>query len=133
MVRIGRIRESTLRSGDTVIVAVPVMIKAGFHVQANPASDEFLIPLDLAFEPVGGIAVGGISYPAPERHRLEGGDTDLLTYQGTIHLGASFVAARTDTERIVVVSGSLRYQACDDTRCYVPRRIPVGFRVRLLP
>jgi len=133
IVQIGTIQEPILGPGDTVIVGVPLMVKPGFHVQANPASDEFLIPLDLTFEPVAGLSARSTIYPAPERHRLEGGDVDLLTYQGKILLGVPFVAADTDTGRIVAVSGSLRYQACDDARCYMPRRIPVVFRVRLLP
>jgi hypothetical protein len=32
-----------------------------------------------------------------------------------------------------VIKGTLRYQACDDTICYMPKNVPVSWSIRLKP
>ena len=62
------------------------------HVQANPASDEFLIPLQIEIEPRDGVRIGDPRYPPGEAHRLGGTDSDLLIYDGAFELSVPIMA-----------------------------------------
>lgn len=53
-------------------VAIDVVVKPGYHVQANPAAYPELVATALTLPPAPGVAVGKPRYPAPKRLRLEG-------------------------------------------------------------
>lgn len=114
-----------VQRGETTAVVVRFEVADGFHVQANPAASEFLIPLQLATEPAEGVACDSVAYPPARTYRLEGADEDLLTYEGTDSLVARVVAAPDAAPGVRHVKAALRYQACDARRCYFPAT--VGF------
>ena len=91
---------------------VRLEIAAGWHVNANPASMEFLVPTRL------GGPVRDVVYPAGERRRFAFADEELAVYSGAVALaGAAAPGAR-------VVR--LTYQACDDDRCLPPATLELG-------
>jgi len=54
-----------VRAGETKEAAVRLAIQSGYHVNANPATERFLIPTSLEVKPEAGIAVDKIIYPKP--------------------------------------------------------------------
>ncbi len=108
-----------------------VVVAPGYHVQANPASDEFLIPLQLAIQPRDGLRTGAPTYPPGQPHRLEGTDSDLWIYDGAFELVLPILAAPSASPGEYVLEGSLRYQACDARSCLVPTSVPVEIAVRV--
>jgi DsbC/DsbD-like thiol-disulfide interchange protein len=113
-----------------VTASIAVTITPGFHVQANPASEENLIPLTLTLPPHNGIAVGRPIYPAPKRHRLEGSNQDLRVYDGTFHIRLALAAmSRSEGGEL---RGTIRYQACDHRTCLPPRSVPIALKVRVV-
>lgn len=129
IVRVAPIPEMTLRAGESTEVAVRLSIVEGYHVQANPAADEFLIPLELQLEGTEGLDVHSPAYPAPRTFRLEGSDRDLLTYEGAVEVTVRLVATGNGGPGGRLVSGRVRYQACNARRCLPPASVPVDFMV----
>jgi hypothetical protein len=85
-------------------------IAPGWHIQANPASEEYLVPTEVIGE--GGAEVRGLSYPEGEL-MAEGfaGGRPLAVYAGRVEITGE------------VRGGSrlmLRFQPCDDARCLPP-------------
>jgi hypothetical protein len=105
------------------------MIGDGYHIQSNPAGNEFLIPLELQLEHVDGIQYGSPVYPAGHPYRLDGTDEDLMTYDGTISVKVNVKALASASRGERLVKGSLSYQACDWRQCFFPASIPVEFKV----
>ncbi len=128
-VSLGEIPPLTLRAGVAISVDVPVEVAEGYHVQANPAATEFLVPLELALDPTDGFELAAPIYPPPGRHRLEGAEDDLLTYEDTVAITFGLTARSDASPGERLLRGSLRYQACDATRCYFPATLPVELRV----
>jgi hypothetical protein len=105
------------------------MVGDGYHIQSNPASNEFLVPAELRFEDADGIQIGAPSYPGGHPYRLEGAEDDLMTYNGTVSITIYVKASAGAFDGERVVNGSLDYQACDSRRCFFPTSVPVAFKV----
>lgn len=129
IVSVGEIPTITVRPGTSSSVVMPIVIADGYHVQANPASDEFLIPLELELqlEQTDTLVSLKVSYPKPGTFRLEGTTEDLLTYHGSIGIEVSIRALAQAREGKRLFKGTLSYQACDSKRCLFPDSVPVSF------
>ena len=87
-----------------------VEVAPGWHIQANPASEEFLLPTEVFAE--GGAEVRNLQYPQGEE--VPAGFADgrpLAVYTGRVEVAGE-------------VSGhgrlAVRFQLCDDARCLPP-------------
>jgi uncharacterized protein YyaL (SSP411 family) len=85
---------------------VRLEIAAGWHVNANPASMEFLIPTRVAG------AVREVAYPTGERQHFAFADAELAVYSGPVAITGQAAAGAPAVR--------LTYQACDDDRCLPP-------------
>ena len=121
-------------AGGTAEARVIVRIRPGFHVQANPAAEEFLVPLTVELLERPPVRVGLPVYPAGQPHRLRGATRDLLTYEGEVTVRVP-LSAESDGERgpddVIALSGCLRYQACNDRVCLRPSTAPLRLIVRV--
>lgn len=127
VVSIGQIQAVSLLPSDSAVVTVRVTIADGFHIQANPASNEFLVPLELMLDGADGIALRPPRYPEGTTFRLEGTTEDLATYHGTIAVATTIVASPDIPTGVLAMTGTLRFQACDSARCLFPATMPVSF------
>jgi hypothetical protein len=68
-------------------VLVRLQIDQGYHVNANPASSEYLIPTSLAFE---GVALERIAYPPAAQLKPAFADDPIAVYEGVVTIAAVF-------------------------------------------
>lgn len=120
-----------LPAGKLRQVKIDVIVKPGYHVQANPAAYPNLIPTVLTLAPASGVAVGKPVYPGPKRLRLEGSGDQLLVYDGRFQIIVP-MARFSKAPSTVRLEGSLRYQGCDQVRCLFPQTLPVVLTVEAL-
>jgi uncharacterized protein len=94
-------------------------IEPGWHLQANPASEEYLVPTELRAE---GARLRNVRYPAAERETAEFAERPLAVYSGRVELTGE-VAEVAPGARLL-----LTYQPCDDARCLPPttRELAIG-------
>lgn len=127
VVTVGEIPAVTILPGDSATVTVEIKIADGFHIQANPAANEFLVPLELVLDGEDGIAFRPPLYPEAVAFRLEGTTDDLATYRGLIRVSVPVLVSADVASGSRVIAGVLRYQACDSTRCLFPAAVRVKF------
>ena len=120
VVRIVPMEMLSVAPGVSKDTEIRITVVEGFHVQANPAANEFLIPLKLEFERGDGFEVTDIRYPPGEPYRLQGADEDLQVYGGTFAVPVTVRASADAREEAVAARGRLRYQACDERICLAP-------------
>jgi DsbC/DsbD-like thiol-disulfide interchange protein len=119
-----------LRPGASAQVVLQVVVKPGYHVQANPVENPSLIPITLKIDGAKEISVGEPLYPSAKRLRLPGDNQDLVVYDGSFAIGVPLEVARDATAgQTVTLMGSLRYQACDDSHCLFPVTLPVALSI----
>lgn len=126
IVAVDAVGDVLLNAGETTDVAVSIAVADGYHVQANPASGEFLIPLEVQLDPVDGVAFGNIEYPEAIPYRLENAEDVLRTYEGTFAVTVPITALKAGA---VDVNGRVSYQACDAKRCLFPSSVPFAFKI----
>ncbi|MFW5833526.1 MAG: DUF255 domain-containing protein [Pseudomonadota bacterium] len=101
---------------DGAAIVVRVEIDEGFHVNANPASEDFLVPTRVTA--VDG-EIGAIDYPAGKAFRAEFARSAIDVYEGMLELRVP-VAGATPTRL------RLDLQACNDEVCLAPDEVEVG-------
>jgi hypothetical protein len=126
----------TLVPGGTAEARLAFTIADGFKLQANPASDRFLVAAELELEADELIHTGSPVYPPGKPYRLRGASSDLAIYEGSFAVAVPLEAwagapEATTSGPEVVLEGVLRYQACNPERCLRPSTIPVRFPVRI--
>jgi hypothetical protein len=110
---------------------VRLAIAEGFHVNANPASEKYLIPTELKFEPAEGIEVGPVAYPESVERKFSFSEKPLAVYEGVARIGFA-VKLRPDARAGEhALRARLRYQACDDEKCYPPKTVETSVPVRV--
>jgi hypothetical protein len=129
IVSVGELTSVTLRPGESTNVAISVVVAPGYHIQSNPASNEFLIPLELQMDDTDDVRFGTPDYPAHESYRLAGTEEDLMTYDGTVTIAVPVTLSSSALSGERYVKGNLRYQACDSRRCLFPASVPVAFKI----
>jgi uncharacterized protein len=94
-------------------------IAEGWHIQANPASEPFLLPTTLEGS---GAELADVVYPAGDELTLPYSKQPLAVYRGTVTLAGKL---RKDAPSARLV---LTFQPCDDARCLPPvtREVAIG-------
>jgi hypothetical protein len=103
--------------------------RPGFHINSHTPKDELLIPTELKLDSRGGVIVLGEQYPKGSAFRLVIGNGETLdVYQGEFRVTVRLTAAQGAS----LLTGSLRYQACDNAACFPPKSLPKD-RLTALP
>lgn len=109
---------------------VVITVEKPYHVNANPASEDYLIPTELKIEAGKGYKVGKIEYPQPIEKAFEfSGDKPIKIYEGRVPIKFQITIDKTVPKGVLTVKATLRYQACDDTSCYPPSTTAVEIKI----
>lgn len=110
-------------AGKPVVIELRFHVDAGFHVNSHTPSSELLIATALKLDPAANVKVLEQEYPKGAPFRI-GTDT-LDVYQGEFRVRLKVVAPKGAS----TLSGTLRYQACDNAACYPPKNLPVSVTI----
>ena len=100
-------------------------VEPGFHINSHKPKDELLIPTELKLDG-GALHIADEQYPPGSHFRLQvGNGEDLDVYQGEFRVALRVEAPKGDS----ILSGSLRYQACDNAACFPARTLPVKIAI----
>jgi thiol:disulfide interchange protein DsbD len=122
----------TAAPGSTLEVPVQLDIAAGFHINAEKPTYDYMIPtrLEWASPP---FKVAGIQYPPAEKREFEFQPGDKLdVYEGVVKIVSRFQIPKTVKPVKLTLQGKLRYQACDNKVCYPPVTVPFQVPVEIV-
>jgi hypothetical protein len=102
-------------------VSVTLKIKDGFHINANPASLDYLIPTRIAFASVEPTSV---DYPQGVEFKPSFSKSALDVYEGNTTIIANFKAGALANKR--ELAATIIAQACNDTVCLPPSSMQVS-------
>ena len=109
--------------GKPFKVSITLQVKEGWHINANPASQEDLVPTTLNVNPNMPVEVISIDYPPAKKLKFGFTEHPLNVYEGqvTIHTTLKLLQDKTP------INGQLRFrldfQPCNDNRCLAPESI----------
>lgn len=120
-----------MSAGETKETDVRLSITDGYHVNANPATEKFLIPTALNVKPEAGITVEWIAYPQPLRKKFPFAEVPLDVYEGDAVIKLTLRAPREAKPGQHTLRAEVRVQPCDDEKCYPPSTIATGVPVTI--
>lgn len=106
------------------MVRLPVQLRNGYHVNSHTPSESYLVPLRLDWNSPP-LEVLEIGYPQPQTHTYSFSAKPLSVYTTDFAITTRFGVPATAPLGMTVVSGKLRYQACNDSSCLPPRTVEV--------
>ena len=128
--------DASVALGTRFSLALDVTPKAGMHVYAPGAADYRVITLNVAPQPH--LRTSAVRYPASEIYHFVPLDERVPVFQEPFTLLIEVVPEATAEARKgltgmdeLVITGTLEYQACDDTLCYNPVSVPLSRTVAL--
>ena len=119
--KIGAVTEAKLK----------VELKSGFHVNSDMPSDPYLIPLQLTWNR-GVLEPAEMVFPAPQLEKVSFWPQPLSLFTGSFDLITRFKTSPTATPGPATITGKLRYQACNDRECLMPKDVDVAVQVEIV-
>src|SRR5580704_8790113 len=118
--------------GKTFDVAVVVEIARGFHMNSHKPTDPYLIATTLTPELPAGFDLVDTIYPDGHQENFAFSPKKPLdVYTGKVTLRLKLSAHADAALGRVTIPITLRYQACNDTTCLQPVKIPVDARFQV--
>ncbi len=124
-----------VRGSQRIALVVDIDLKPNMHVYA-PGVQGY-IPIDWKMKDSEAWTAHEVRFPASETLFLPAIDEKVPVYRGhvrfvrdlTIGPEAKLKPALNDAGELVV-EGTLRYQACDDQKCYIPQDLPLKWTLQ---
>lgn len=113
--------EVQLAAGGSADAKVRLEIAEGYHVNANPPSDKFLIGTELEVETEEAIQVGKPAYPAPVTRKFKFSEKPLAVYEGNADIKLPLKAQAGAAKGRRTLKARVRVQPCNDEVCFPPR------------
>lgn len=122
--------EVKTEKGRIFNVELHLKIAAGWHVNANPAGQENLIPTTLAVDTDTPVEIVDVAYPKGRSARFEFSDEPLNVYEGVLTIPLQLKQRpRTLLDRTVPIMLKLTYQLCNETECLLPQTLEVRLKL----
>jgi len=124
---------ANITRGKANSVGLEFRVNAGFHINSNTPTQEYLIPTVLKLDPPTDVVIGKITYPPGETTSFAFAPEEKLSvYSGAFPVEVSVRPLAHILPGKYTIRGSLRFQACDNAQCYPPKNIPVEFEIKIV-
>lgn len=118
--------------GKAFEAAVVVHIAEGYHMNSHKPSDTYLIPTTLTPRVPAGIRLVDTMYPPGALKKFAfSPDKPLDVYSGSVTLRLKLVAENTASIGSTTIPMILRYQACNNSACLPPVKVPVTAELKI--
>ena len=121
---------ASARPGSALKLFVDVIPDPKIHVYAPGAKD--YLPIALEITPADGVTIGTLTYPKAQDLYFEPTKEHIPVFSAPFRLVQDVTLGRAvKTGTSLTLTGTLKYQACDDKVCYNPVTAPVSWTVAI--
>jgi DsbC/DsbD-like thiol-disulfide interchange protein len=118
--------------GSEFQVAVAIEIASGFHMNSHKPLDSYLIPTTLTPQLPAGFTLTETVYPNGRNEKFPfSPDKPLNVYSGSVTLRLRLSAQASAPIGATTIPITLRYQACNNSACLPPVKIPVNAQIQV--
>ena len=125
--------QATVAAGGRVALNIDIVPKPTMHVYAPGQKNYIPVSITLAGNPA--VKPATVTFPTPERREVkELGETQLV-YSKPFRIVQNVAIARSPSPKPgpLTVTGTVKYQACDESICYAPISVPVTWTLTVKP
>lgn len=120
-----------IQAGQSNEAIVKINTQNGYHINANPASFDYLKATELDLQDTPEVVVDYIYYPNPQVKKFSFSADALRVYEGETQLRVKLNAEKTAGKGPKTMPAKLKVQACDDKVCYPPGSVDVAIPVTI--
>ncbi|NOT57872.1 MAG: redoxin domain-containing protein [Deltaproteobacteria bacterium] len=129
---------NAITADDPLHLTIEVSLNDNVHMYAPQGGGE-VSSLTWDMDMQEGVSSQPVEYPPPHGTTLPWVQEEIPIYQGTfritrkvtIPLDIRKFANLLNTDGDLAITGTLRYQACDDQTCYLPQTVPLAWKVKI--
>ena len=121
---------ATAASDQRIVLNVDVALKPKMHVYApdQPKGQDYL-PIALTITAGDGFRLEKPRYPSSEKFFFAPLNETQHVYSKPFRITQPVVVTRDNAGEPLTITGTVRYQACDDVLCYVPQTVAVKWAI----
>jgi thioredoxin:protein disulfide reductase len=127
------VESESVPAGMTIRLALEAKIADGFHIQSNHPRDASLIAATLKLDPPAGLMHTESVFPESTDLSIPAYDKPLAVFEGSILIGAQVTIPKHTAPGVITLPAHFRYQACNDTQCFVPKTIDATWTFQVVP
>ncbi len=117
------------KSDKAFNVELQLKIAAGWHINANPTGQDYLIPTTVAVDVDAPVEIVDIVYPKGRSTRFEFSDQPLNIYEKSLTIPLRLKQKLNVThKKNVPITLKLTYQPCNDTECLFPETLDISLK-----
>jgi len=120
-----------LQPGAEFHIDIALDIDESCHVNANPASSEQLIPVTVALDSPLPLRDMRTEYPKGQSFAVEGLNESINVYAGRVSIRSYATLGDDASPGDSTVNATIRYQACDASRCMPPQTLKLQIPVKV--
>ena len=119
------------RKDDAVFnVELQVKVAGGWHINANPAGQDNLIPTTVTVDANAPVEIVDIAYPKGRTTRFKFSDEPLNIYEESLMISLRLKQKPNVTHKEdVPITLKLTYQPCNDTECLFPETLDISLEL----
>ena len=128
--------DSRAQAGQHVSLLLDLEIPPGVHVYAPGVKG--YIPINWEIAGNDAVKAGPVEYPESKMMTLDAIHETVPVYVGHVRLIRDVaigtqkdLASLLDAQGNLSIAGSLRYQACDQTQCFIPEIVPLTWTLKI--
>ena len=110
----------SISAGGKADATITISISPDFHVNANPATFDYLIPTEVTAQNPEDVTLGKPVYPAAEKRKFQFADVPLAVYEGETRVKLPLTLKSNAAKGTRSIPFSVRVQACDQEKCFPP-------------
>jgi thiol:disulfide interchange protein DsbD len=120
-------------SGTRGEARVTIRVREGWHVNANPPANDYMIATEVTLKQAGGLNPEKAMYPPGRKQKLSFEEKPLLVYDQEFEVRVPVVAVAGTSPGKTTLKGTLGFQACNDQVCLAPTQVPFELVVTVGP
>jgi hypothetical protein len=118
-----------LERGGRMLIAVELTMEDHWHVNANPAKPDFLVPTEVQISSPQKVKVKRILYPKPQTLRVKGSSEPYEVYGNGALIFVQVETAPDEKASAATLEIRLSLQACNESECMAPEEIVLNGRI----
>jgi DsbC/DsbD-like thiol-disulfide interchange protein len=130
---------ASVAPGARLSLIVEITPKPKIHVYAPGEKDA--IPVELTLAPNDALTDKSVVFPRPEKYYVAPLKLTQLVYSKPFRIIQELTVAASPSVReraraagaTLTIDATLRYQACDDKVCYIPKTVPLAWTIPFAP
>ena len=115
-------------SDEIFEVELQLEIAAGWHINANPAGQDNLIPTTLEVDKDTPVEIVDIAYPKGKSMRFEFSDESLNVYEDSLIIPIK-LKQKSNWKKNAQITLKLTYQLCNEAECLLPQTLDVPLKL----